>query len=100
MWNGFGDGLARAFELVATPAIFGFLGHLLDRRLGVSPLFLVAFLVLAVVWGFAKTWMGYEASMKAQDAAAPWAAAPWAAGHRAEGPSGPASRQERKTEPA
>lgn len=74
MWNGFGDGLARAFELVVTPAIFGFLGHLLDRRLDLTPLFLVSFALLALAWEFAKTWMGYEAAMRKQDAASPWAA--------------------------
>ena len=37
--NGFGEALAKAFELAVTPAIFAFLGHLLDRRLGTSPLF-------------------------------------------------------------
>lgn len=75
MWTGFGDGLARAFELVVTPAIFGFLGHLVDRRLGTTPLLLIVFLLVTVAWEFAKTWMGYEASMKAEDAKAPWAAA-------------------------
>lgn len=34
---GFGDGLATAFEMVVTPAIFGFFGFLLDRWLGTGP---------------------------------------------------------------
>jgi F0F1-type ATP synthase assembly protein I len=38
--NGFGDALSRAFELAATPAIFGGIGWLLDRWLGTR--FLVA----------------------------------------------------------
>src|SRR5205085_2570413 len=34
LYSGFGDALARAFEFVATPALFAFLGWLLDRWLG------------------------------------------------------------------
>ena len=43
--KGFGDGLSAAFELVVTPAIFGFLGFLLDRLLGTVPLFTLVFSV-------------------------------------------------------
>jgi F0F1-type ATP synthase assembly protein I len=62
--TGFGDALARAFELVATPGIFGFLGWLLDRRLGTTPIF--AFVFFFVVLGYViwKMWMGYDADMK------------------------------------
>ena len=62
--TGFGDALARAFELVATPGIFGFLGWLLDRRLGTTPLF--AFLFFFFVLGYViwKMWSGYEAAMQ------------------------------------
>ena len=62
--TGFGDALARAFELVATPGIFGFLGWLLDRRLGTTPIF--AFVFFFVVLGYIvwKMWMGYVADMK------------------------------------
>ena len=45
MYNGFGDGLARAFELAVTPVIFGGIGFGLDRWLGLAPLLtLVLFL--------------------------------------------------------
>ena len=33
MRQGFGDAFAAAFELAVTPAIFGFLGWLLDGRI-------------------------------------------------------------------
>jgi F0F1-type ATP synthase assembly protein I len=48
MREGSGDAFAAAFELVATPAIFGFLGWLLDGRLGTAPVFTVAFVVIAL----------------------------------------------------
>jgi F0F1-type ATP synthase assembly protein I len=62
--TGFGDALARAFELVATPGIFGFFGWLLDRRLGTTPLF--AFVFFFVVLGYVvwKLWSQYEADMQ------------------------------------
>ena len=62
--TGFGDALARAFELVVTPGIFALLGWLLDRRLGTTPIF--AFVFFFVVLGYViwKLWMGYEADMQ------------------------------------
>jgi hypothetical protein len=41
--NNYGDGLSIAFELVATPAIFGLIGFGLDRWLGTTPLFTLVF---------------------------------------------------------
>jgi F0F1-type ATP synthase assembly protein I len=61
--NGFGNALSRAVELVVTPMIFGFLGYLIDRRLGTGPAFmLVAFLV---VFGYTlwKHYVLYSAAM-------------------------------------
>ena len=55
--GGAGDGLAKAFEMVATPAIFGVGGWLVDGRLGTFPLVTLV-LVLVVfsyqVWSFAR----------------------------------------------
>ena len=54
---GAGDALAKAFEMIATPAIFGFGGWLVDGRLGTFPLVTLV-LVLVVfgyqVWSFAR----------------------------------------------
>lgn len=58
-----GDALAKAFEMIATPAIFGVGGWLVDGRLGTFPL-VTLILVLVVfgyqVWSFARA---YGASM-------------------------------------
>jgi len=72
-YNGFGDGLARAFEFAVTPAIFGFLGYLLDHAVGTVPLFTIALSLLCVVGMFLKTWYTYDLSMREQEAKAPWA---------------------------
>lgn len=60
---GAGDALAKAFEMIATPAIFGVGGWLVDSRLGTFPLVTAAvvFVVLGYqVWSFARD---YGASM-------------------------------------
>lgn len=59
MRQGFGDAFAAAFELVVTPAIFGFLGWLLDRSLGIFPIFTIAFSVVTLAyasWRLARTY--------------------------------------------
>ena len=72
LYNGFGDTLARGVEFALTPAIFGFLGYLLDRAIGTLPVFLIVFTVLCVVGMFIKSWYAYDAQMKEHEAAAPW----------------------------
>lgn len=66
--NGFGESLAKAFELVVTPAFFGFLGHLLDNRLGTTPLFLL--LLALITFGYLawKSWGSYERRMQEHEA--------------------------------
>lgn len=55
--RGAGDAFAAAFEMVATPAVFGLMGWWIDSRLGTFPLVTLA-LVLVVfgygVWRFAR----------------------------------------------
>ena len=72
LYNGFGNGFARAFELAVTPAIFGFLGHLLDVALGTSPVFLIVFALFCVIGMAVRMYYGYVAAMQAQEADKPW----------------------------
>ena len=72
LYQGYGDTLARAFELVVTPLVLGFLGHLADSRLGTAPLLTIALGAFGVVGMFVKLWLGYVAAMKAEEEAAPW----------------------------
>ena len=60
---GAGDALAKAFEMVATPAIFGVGGWLVDGRLGTFPLVTVVLVFVVFgyqVWAFVRS---YSASM-------------------------------------
>ena len=70
--NGFGDALSRAFELAVTPAIFAFLGWLLDRWVGTTPLFTIVLLFFAVCGVGYMTWFRYEEEMKQHEADAVW----------------------------
>lgn len=67
--SGFGDALSVAFEMVVTPAIFGFLGYLLDRRIGTTPLFLATFSVITLSYMVWKTYARYEHDMAREEAA-------------------------------
>ena len=73
LYNGFGDGLSRAFELALTPAVFGGLGFLVDSWVGTTPLFMIVFLFFAVAGVGYMTWHRYETEMQAKEQEAAWA---------------------------
>ena len=73
MNQGFGDGMSHAFELVATPLVFGGIGLLVDRLAGTSPVFVVVLGLFGVVGTFARFWYGYDAEMRSHEAEARWA---------------------------
>jgi hypothetical protein len=65
--NGFGDSLSRAFELAATPALFAGLGYVVDRLVGTQPIFMIVFLLWAVVAQVLLWWYRYDAQMKTME---------------------------------
>jgi F0F1-type ATP synthase assembly protein I len=71
---GFGDGLNAAVELIATPAIFGYLGHLLDERLGTGALFLIVFALIVFGYEVWRLVTKYNSQIRAHEADQPWAA--------------------------
>jgi F0F1-type ATP synthase assembly protein I len=73
--TGLGDGLAAAFELIATPFIFGFLGYLLDRKLGTHLVFLFTFAFIVLGYEVWKLVSQYLNAMEAHEASATWARA-------------------------
>ena len=73
LYNGAGEGLNRAFELPLTPAIIGGFGYLVDRWLGLLPVFTIVFFLIAMTGVIARMWYGYDARMKELEAAGPWA---------------------------
>ena len=64
MQQGFGDAFAAAFELVVTPAIFGFLGWLLDGRLGTTPVFTIVFTAITLAYASYRLAHSYGESLE------------------------------------
>lgn len=73
LYNGFGNGLQRAFELAVTPAVFGAVGFAVDQWIGVQPVFTIVALVVALAGMFVRFWYAYDGEMKAHEARSPWA---------------------------
>lgn len=71
--RGYSDGLARGVEIVATPAIFGGLGWLLDGWLGTDPFLTLGLGAFGVAGIFTKLWLGYDRAMTEAEAGKPWA---------------------------
>lgn len=70
--RGFDDGMSRAFELAATPLVFGAAGYGLDSWLGIKPVLTIALAVFAVVGVFVRMWYGYDAEMRRIEATGAW----------------------------
>ena len=65
--KGLGDGLALAFELAVTPTIFGIIGYMLDRWLGIVPVLTIVLGIVAMVGMFVRMWYGYDLQMREQE---------------------------------
>jgi len=68
LYNGFGNALARSFELIVTPALFTLIGLGLDHWLGVFPVLTIVFAVLAIVGMSIKMYYGYTVAIEAEQA--------------------------------
>ena len=71
-YNGFGNGLAKAFEIALVPAIFGAAGYGLDRLFGVVPVLTIIFAVLAICGMFTVSYYTYKYQMEQAQIGTPW----------------------------
>lgn len=71
--NGFGEALARAFEMVVTPMLFGLMGFGIDHLFGTRPVFMAGFFVFALAGVFVRMYYGYDREMRRHDEEGPWA---------------------------
>ena len=62
------DGLAKAIEIVATPAIFAAAGFGLDRWLGTGPWLALSFGVVAFIMKLLVEWYRYAERMQVHEA--------------------------------
>jgi F0F1-type ATP synthase assembly protein I len=72
-YRGYGNTMAQALEFVMVPFLFGLTGWVVDRALGTRPVVMLALGLLAVVGVFLRAWYRYDADMRAQEAALPYA---------------------------
>lgn len=73
LWNGLGEGMAQALELVVTPVLFALAGVWLDGRLGTAPWFAVGLLLFAILGVTVAAYYRYEARARAEEEGKPWA---------------------------
>ncbi len=66
------DAFAQAAEFVVAPVLLGFLGWLLDNRLGTAPLFMVAFGIIGFVGAGLANYYRYMAKVEHDDEGKPW----------------------------
>ena len=76
LYNGFGNGLSRAFEFAVTPAVFGGIGYLLDHRLDIVPVFTIVLFLFAMTGMFIRMWFEYDQTMRRHEAERAWAKRP------------------------
>ncbi len=65
--RGFSDALGRGVDLALTPVVFGFIGWLVDRVAGTSPVFTILIAALGMVGTAVKIKLGYDRQMSAFD---------------------------------
>lgn len=73
LFNGFGESLARGFELAIMPFLFGGIGWLLDRAFGMTPVLTIVFSVFCLIGLAVRMYYAYDSEMRAHEANAPWA---------------------------
>jgi F0F1-type ATP synthase assembly protein I len=57
------DSMNKGMEIAGTTLVFFLLGWFIDRRLGVTPLFMITFVIAALVAQFLKMYYQYNAQM-------------------------------------
>ena len=73
LYQGFGNAMGTAVELVGAPLLFGALGLLVDHWLGWFPVLTVILGLYGLVGGALRAYYGYSAKMQAESAGKPWA---------------------------
>jgi F0F1-type ATP synthase assembly protein I len=72
LWQGFGNGLGQAVEMVLTPVLFGAFGALLDHWFGTGPVLMLVFGLFGVVGMALRTYYWYQAKIAAEEEGKPW----------------------------
>lgn len=62
------EGIGRGMEFAILVLVFLGVGYLLDRLFGTKPVFMIVFVMLALVGQFASLYYSYDMRMKALEA--------------------------------
>ena len=71
-WNGFGNALSQAVELVAAPLLFALAGWFLDNHFGTGPVLAIVLGLLGVVGVAARSYYWYRAEIEREEEGKPW----------------------------
>jgi F0F1-type ATP synthase assembly protein I len=71
LYQGFGNALGQAVELVGAPILFGLLGLLIDHLLGWTPVLTVILGLYGLIGSALRTYYAYTARMKQEEANLP-----------------------------
>jgi F0F1-type ATP synthase assembly protein I len=71
-YNGFGDALATAVEIVVTPLVFALLGWLIDRAAGTGPVFAIALGLFGAAGLAVRMYYRYRDDMDRHEEGKPW----------------------------
>ncbi len=71
--NGFGNAMARAFELVVTPMVFVAIGYGIGTLVGARPVLTFAFGAFAVFGTIVRLFYRYDLDMRRHEQEGPWA---------------------------
>jgi F0F1-type ATP synthase assembly protein I len=71
-YNGFGNALAQAVEIVAAPLIFALGGWMIDRAVGTTPLFTALLGAFAIAGVAVRMYYQYRADMAREEEGKPW----------------------------
>jgi F0F1-type ATP synthase assembly protein I len=72
LYQGFGNALGQAVEMVGAPLLFGLLGFLLDRWLGWFPVLTVILSLYGLIGGMLRAYYAYIAKMAKDQEGKPW----------------------------
>lgn len=61
--EGAGEALSASFEMIATPAVFGFFGWLVDRQVGTVPVFTLIFAAVVLAYEIWRMYQQYSTTM-------------------------------------
>ena len=73
LYNGFGDTMARGFEIAITPVLVAGIGFLIDHFAGTLPVFTIAFALFGLAGVGVRSYYQYDARMRLHEAEGPWA---------------------------